>query len=328
MAHSLQKTHWLVHVLRRAGIAGGGDLPVDPGTPSTEAWRTACGIAGLSQDELAAHVAAYFRLAVAELEEAKGTAIKLVPERIAREYGIFPLREDDQHLTVATGDPTDFAAEQTLGFISGRRAVFEVAPPPSILEAIEATYGPEATEDVSRVGADRADEEGATPAIGSARGDAGLGAEERASDPHPGRSPSEGQAPGIDASPDDGPILVVDDDPEDRLLVRTVLKKHGFEVQEAADGHEALELIGEGRRHALVVLDLEMPTVNGREVLASLRGSHSTAALPVFVLTGSPDPEDEYRLMAAGADDYLRKPLDPPRFIARVRAALRRARIV
>ncbi len=131
----------------------------------------------------------------------------------------------------------------------------------------------------------------------------------------------------LGAPPDDQPILIVDDDPEDRLLVRTILNKHGFEVEEARDGDEALETIGTGDRHALVVLDLEMPTVGGREVLSQLRSSGSTMALPVIVLTGSPDPEDEYRLMEGGADDYLRKPLDPPRFIARIKAALRRARM-
>ena len=70
-----------------------------------------------------------------------------------------------------------------------------------------------------------------------------------------------------------------------------------------------------------------MPTLGGREVLSQLRSSGATMALPVIVLTGSPDPEDEYRLMEGGADDYLRKPLDPPRFIARIKAALRRARM-
>ena len=129
------------------------------------------------------------------------------------------------------------------------------------------------------------------------------------------------------SGPDDLPILVVDDDPEDRLLVRTILQKQGFRVEEAQDGDEALERIGLGDSHALVVLDLEMPTVDGREVIQRLRASGSTMALPVIVLTGSPDPDDEYRLMDAGADDYLRKPLDPPRFLARVRATLRRARM-
>ena len=132
---------------------------------------------------------------------------------------------------------------------------------------------------------------------------------------------------GLGEPDEDLPILIVDDDPEDRLLVRTILHKNGFRVEEARDGQEALALLGSGEDHSLVVLDLEMPGLDGREVLSRVRSSGETMALPVIVLTGSPDPEDEYRLMEGGADDYLRKPLDPPRFIARIRAALRRARM-
>ncbi|MGK7311107.1 MAG: ATPase, T2SS/T4P/T4SS family [Candidatus Longimicrobiales bacterium M2_2A_002] len=839
MPNSLQKKHWLVHVLRRAGIAGAEDLAIDPGMPSAEAWMTACEATGLSQDELAGHVGDYFRLKVAELGSAESTAVKLVPEKIARQYGIFPVREDDRHLTVATSDPTNFAAEQALGFISGRKAVFEVAPPPFILDSINASYSADGVIEslLSRVDAAIADqvsvirdrsgpdevteaEAEAAPVIkltnlilrdaaingasdihiepganggtvrfrvdgvlrnymqlplpalirvvsrikimgnldiadkwrpqdgrtrivvegrpydvristvptreaekvvlrilrggqaaklseiglppwelgrlrqllsnrdgivcvtgptGSGKtttlyagirelatgevnimtvedpveyelpgitqiqvqkkrgvtfasalrailrqdpdvilvgeirdletaevavqaamtghlvlatlhtndavsavarlldigldrpsiaatlrgalaqrlvrkvcdecgepirgemteeeirlaklynirppirsvgcrrcaqtgyrgrlpvqevflmnnsiadmvtggatytelynaavsagmrplqqvgvervrsGETTLEELERvlgleAEDPGdglPGGDPSASRAAGEDVAPpeppsagtpsrtepapgdeapgdedpdvaalhagasgpgtppeqaepatggrspdsdadgaplggvgtdldmvdavalngdqddgaaealiaaaagdlgvepdaidpdeepvvvdepsmelgapaEDAPILIVDDDPEDRLLVRTILNKHGFEVEEAADGDEALDVIGEGRSHALVVLDLELPTLGGREVLASLRSSGATLSLPVVVLTGSPDPEDEYRLMEGGADDYLRKPLDPPRFIARIKAALRRARM-
>ena len=143
MAKSLQKKHWLVHVLRRAGVEGAEELTIDPGIPSAEAWMTACEATGLSQDDLAGHVGDYFRLKVADLDEVEGAAIKLVPEKIARQYAIFPLKENDRHLTVATSDPTNFAAEQALGFISGRKAVFEVAPPPFILDAINASYSPD-----------------------------------------------------------------------------------------------------------------------------------------------------------------------------------------
>ncbi|HUG39095.1 MAG TPA: ATPase, T2SS/T4P/T4SS family [Longimicrobiales bacterium] len=799
----LQKKHWLVHVLRRAAIPGAEDLDIDPGMPAAEAWLAVCETAGLTPDRLAQHVADYFRLKVAALDRAESTAIKLVPEKIARQYAIFPLKENDRQLTVATSDPTNFAAEQALGFISGRKAVFEVAPPPFILDFINASYSPdgviesllsrvdeaiassvsvvreddqavvseaeaeaapvikltnlilrdaamngasdvhiepgasggtvrfridgvlrnymqlplpalirvvsrikimgnldiadrwrphdgrtrvmvegrpydiristvptrdaekvvlrilkggqaarlsqiglpawelgrlrqlltnrdgivcvtgptgsgktttlyaairelatgevnimtvedpveyelpgitqiqvqpkrgvtfasalrailrqdpdvilvgeirdletaevavqaamtghlvlatlhtndavsvlarlvdigldpasiaatlrgalaqrlvrkvcdecgepirgEMTEDEIRlaklynlrpptrsVGCRRCAETGyrgripvqevfvvnttiadlitgggtyselyaaATSSgmrpllhVGLERvrsgettldelervlgleAEDGVPSDDRAWDDEPGQpvrnteaaspgsataaadrlvepaavdaedavAPSadgealvadlvtaqltasddvpvidlDQDAPGADApagragrrkrkskpaTPDEGlavvavaeeaPILVVDDDPEDRLLVRTLLQKHGFRVEEAEDGEEALRLIGMGDSHALVVLDLEMPNVDGREVLHRLRSTGSTIALPVIVLTGSPDPDDEYRLMEAGADDYLRKPLDPPRFIARIRATLRRARM-
>jgi two-component system KDP operon response regulator KdpE len=68
-----------------------------------------------------------------------------------------------------------------------------------------------------------------------------------------------------------------------------------------------------------------MPQMTGREVLARVRGTVHTAGLPVLVLTGTVSDEAEAQLMEEGADDYIRKPLEPARFIARVRAALRRA---
>ena len=815
MSNSLQKKHWLVHVLRRAGIQEAEELAIDPGSPSAEAWMAACESTGMSQDELASHVGDYFRLKVADLDAGESTAVKLVPEKIARQYGIFPLREDDRHLTVATSDPTNFAAEQALGFISGRKAVFEVAPPPFILDAINANYSPdgviesllsrvdaaiadkvsvvedrsepqEVTEaeaeaapvikltnlilrdaamngasdvhiepgasggtvrfridgvlrnymqlplpalirvvsrikimgnldiadkwrpqdgrtrvvvegrpydiristvptreaekvvlrilkggqaaklseigippwelgrlrqllsnrdgivcvtgptgsgktttlyaairelatgevnimtvedpveyelpgitqiqvqpkrgvtfasalrailrqdpDVILVGeirdvetaevavqaamtghlvlatlhtndavsvvarlldigldrpsiaatlrgalaqrlvrkvcdecgepirgemtdeevrlaklynirppirsvgcrrcaetgyrgrlpvqevflmnntiadmvtggatytrlydaavasgmrslqqvgiervrsgettleelervlgleaedsmddldrpvteADEIPEAAETPEEQDAGGAADAASADAASDAaEPGDDETERPLDGVgeeleiveavaldegdEESPEDliaaaagdlaveavdgasveieaesfdeaivldeeppveldgdgeeGPILIVDDDAEDRLLVRTILNKHGFDVEEVTDGDEALQAIGEGNSHSLVVLDLEMPTLSGREVLARLRSQGATMGLPVIVLTGSPDPEDEYRLMEGGADDYLRKPLDPPRFIARIKAALRRARM-
>jgi DNA-binding response OmpR family regulator len=73
------------------------------------------------------------------------------------------------------------------------------------------------------------------------------------------------------------------------------------------------------------VLDLDMPRLGGREVLARLRAEVATAALPVIVLTGSDDQDLEVALMEAGADDYIRKPLEPARFVARVKGTLRRA---
>jgi type II secretory ATPase GspE/PulE/Tfp pilus assembly ATPase PilB-like protein/ActR/RegA family two-component response regulator len=140
VAKGLQQKHWLVHVLRRAGVEGADELALDPGVPAAEAWMTACEVTGLAQDSLARHVADYFRLKVAALESGEPTALKLVPEKVARQYSVFPLREDDRHMTVATSDPTNFAAEQALGFISGRKAVFEVAPPPYILDALNTHY--------------------------------------------------------------------------------------------------------------------------------------------------------------------------------------------
>ena len=120
-------------------------------------------------------------------------------------------------------------------------------------------------------------------------------------------------------------VLVVDDDAGNRFAARRILKKAGFRVSEAEDGVDALEKIESGEDYALVVLDLDMPRLDGRGVLDRVRGSVATSGLPVVVLTGLEAKETEVQLMESGADDYIRKPIDPPRFVARVRATLRRA---
>ena len=120
-------------------------------------------------------------------------------------------------------------------------------------------------------------------------------------------------------------VLVVDDDPDNRLLARSILESNGFRVSEAADGGEALVLLMKGMAFSLMILDLDMPKLSGQEVLRAVRDSVLTVGLPVIILTGSSDPDTEFRLMDEGADDYIRKPIEPRRFISRVRAALRRA---
>jgi CheY-like chemotaxis protein len=119
--------------------------------------------------------------------------------------------------------------------------------------------------------------------------------------------------------------LLVDDDPVNRTLARTLLERAGQTVVEAKDGLEALDHLVRTSDTELIVLDLDMPRLDGTETLKRIRASVSTAMLPVIVLTGMQDEETEVRLMEMGADDYIRKPIDAPRFVARVKAALRRA---
>ncbi len=120
-------------------------------------------------------------------------------------------------------------------------------------------------------------------------------------------------------------ILLVDDDGANRTIARALLEREGFFVEEAEDGVEAIECLRKVGDFNLVVLDLDLPRKGGREVLAEIRGNMATVGLPVLVLTGTSDPETEFELMDAGADDYVRKPFDPRRFTSRVRAVLRRA---
>jgi type II secretory ATPase GspE/PulE/Tfp pilus assembly ATPase PilB-like protein/ActR/RegA family two-component response regulator len=126
---------------------------------------------------------------------------------------------------------------------------------------------------------------------------------------------------------DNGPrrILLVDDDQDARLLLRTLLEQEGYEVDETTGGQETLDTLKEDSNYSLCILDLSMPGMSGHEVLEKIRGSVDTAALPVMIRTGTGSKEVEAQLLDAGADDYLEKSVEPARFIARVKAVLRRS---
>ena len=126
------------------------------------------------------------------------------------------------------------------------------------------------------------------------------------------------------ASGDRPRVLIADDDAQMRRLVRAVLERDGMEVVEAGDGLDALDLIGQ-RRPDLVVLDMDMPRLDGLGVLEELGAQVSTAQIPVVVLTARND-ETEARALDLGAQDYLTKPVRPTALSARVRAVLRRVK--
>jgi type IV pilus assembly protein PilB len=117
-------------------------------------------------------------------------------------------------------------------------------------------------------------------------------------------------------------VLVGDDDPQMRRLIRGVLQRDGFEVKEAADGLDALELAQQGGVD-LVILDVDMPRLDGLGVLEELRAQVKTACLPVIMLTAQ-HGETEEKALDLGAHDYLTKPVQTRSLVARVRAVLKR----
>jgi type II secretory ATPase GspE/PulE/Tfp pilus assembly ATPase PilB-like protein/CheY-like chemotaxis protein len=137
------RQHWLVALVQPSEHATGQQIAVDTQAPVGEAWTEVCRACRLTEQELAARVARHFKLPLADLNGGESRVLKLVPEAVARRYGIFPLREDDRHLVVATSNPMDLDVEQALGFVSSRTPVFEVAPPAAIREAIDAQYSPD-----------------------------------------------------------------------------------------------------------------------------------------------------------------------------------------
>jgi DNA-binding response OmpR family regulator len=121
-------------------------------------------------------------------------------------------------------------------------------------------------------------------------------------------------------------VLLVDDDPDVRRLAARALTRDGHAVVEAGDGREALELV-ERLRPEFVVLDLDIPEVDGLSVLKALRARPETAELPVLILTVKSDASSTSDGFAVGATDYLAKPFSIPQLAARVRACLARAAV-
>ncbi len=118
-------------------------------------------------------------------------------------------------------------------------------------------------------------------------------------------------------------ILVADDDPTYRVVLQTLLTKWNFEVVLAANGVEALEVMRRENPPQLVILDWEMPEVDGFEVAKTLRNEESFKDIYILMITGSKNKEDMVRVLVCGADDYLIKPFDPMDLEIHVRSARR-----
>ncbi|HXG49888.1 MAG TPA: response regulator transcription factor [candidate division Zixibacteria bacterium] len=119
-------------------------------------------------------------------------------------------------------------------------------------------------------------------------------------------------------------ILVVEDEPDIRKLVRYNLAQERFEVLEAEDGEQALRIL-QREKPRLVILDLMLPGLSGLELCRILRDRPKTARLPILMLTAKGGEADRVVGLEMGADDYLPKPFSPREMVARVRAILRRA---
>lgn len=129
------------------------------------------------------------------------------------------------------------------------------------------------------------------------------------------------------AVPAAGRVLVAEDDGVTRKLVRLLLERDGYTVLEAATGRQAVEVAV--REHPeLVVMDLNMPEMNGYDAISHLRRVPALSAMPVLVLTSEEGPDVERTVMRLGADDYVLKPFDPGILSSRIKAALRRLRVV
>ena len=120
-------------------------------------------------------------------------------------------------------------------------------------------------------------------------------------------------------------VLLVDDEDQLRRVMKDLLERQGYTVVEARDGAQALDEVD---RHApdIVILDLNLPGVDGYSVLSQLRSRPATRQLPVIVLTAKGDEDNEVRVLQLGADDFLTKPFRAKALAARLESTLARRR--
>ena len=116
-------------------------------------------------------------------------------------------------------------------------------------------------------------------------------------------------------------IMVVDDESRMRKLVKDFLKKKDFEVIEAADGEEALDIFFKDKSISLIICDVMMPKINGFDVVKEIR---QYSQVPIIMLTAKVEDTDKIMGLTIGADDYITKPFNPLEVVARVKTQLRR----
>ena len=120
-------------------------------------------------------------------------------------------------------------------------------------------------------------------------------------------------------------ILVVDDESRMRKLVRDFLVKQNFDVLEAGDGEEAVDIFFREKDIALIILDVMMPKMDGWQVCREIR---AYSQVPIIMLTAKSDERDELQGFDLGVDEYITKPFSPKILVARVEAILRRSNLL
>ena len=120
-------------------------------------------------------------------------------------------------------------------------------------------------------------------------------------------------------------ILVVEDNPTNMRLIKMVLRNKGYELLEATDGEEALAVAMEGHPD-LIVMDIQLPKMDGLEVTRRLRQTPEFKQTPIIALTASAMEGDREKIMAAGCDEYISKPVNTHQFPQLVAEMLQRGR--
>ena len=121
-------------------------------------------------------------------------------------------------------------------------------------------------------------------------------------------------------------ILMVEDEEDIAFLIRFMLERHGFVVDHAADGRQAIEKITTSSPPDLTLMDIMLPYHDGLELIERLRAQAGWAQVPVLMRTAKAREAEIVRALELGADDYVTKPFQPEELLARIRRLLRRPR--
>ena len=126
----------------------------------------------------------------------------------------------------------------------------------------------------------------------------------------------------VEASAPRGRILVADDEPFVRSILKTVLESNSFQVDTKPDGTAALEAVQGADHYDLILLDIMMPGATGLEVLRQIRGMEKLRSTPVVILTAKGQDADRQTALTLGANDFLTKPFSPKKLLARIKEIL------
>ncbi len=118
-------------------------------------------------------------------------------------------------------------------------------------------------------------------------------------------------------------ILVIDDEPSICKILENFLK-HSFNVIVKSDGSDGMAWLEAGNTADLIIADLQMPIINGKELLKNIKASNFYNEIPVIILSGSDDSNERVQCLNLGADDFMLKPFNPMEIQAKINAILRR----
>jgi len=116
--------------------------------------------------------------------------------------------------------------------------------------------------------------------------------------------------------------LIIEDTPDNMALITFILRKNGYETIEAETGQKGIDLALAHPRPDFIILDIQLPDMSGNEVLTAIRNSEANGSIPIIAMTSYAMSGDREKLLAAGCNGYIEKPIDPMTVMDQIREVL------